>query len=227
MRRILLTGLAAALLTAVAGSAVAQQATVEGTVKFDLLSIEGLVVGTTVKVDADFSAKHEIAVPHPFSVLVPTADDVLELAEFAPEGPGGPFLKINFATEDRQLIENIQFVPFTLAPGTAEERMQALAGLMANDVFNRATANYPNRVRDVVRPTKAGDLDAVEVMGRYQDPQLGLMYLRIVGIPDPDGPHGVFSIANVVAARQELPTPDDFPRTRGGAAIRYFKFLGE
>ncbi len=226
MRRFITTGLAIATVTfGLAGSALAQSASVKGEVKFNLLSVEGLVVGKTLAVDTGFAAKHDIAVPRPFSVLVPTADEVLELVEYAPNGPRGPFFKVNFATQDRQLIENIQFVPFTLAPGEKEDRLKTLAGMLANDAFAMATRDYPKHKRDVVRKTTAGKYDAVEVIGRYEDPKLGLMYLRIVGIPDPDGPHGIFAIANVVAARQDLPTPDDFPRTRGGAAIRYFKFL--
>lgn len=207
--------------------AAAQQVTAEGSVKFRLLSVEGLVVGTTIKVDADFAAEHNTEVPLPFSLLVPLADGVLELVDYMPEGPGGPFLKLNFATEDRQLIENIQFVRMTVAPGPADERLNVLARLMADDVFKRATRPYAESVRDIVRKTKVGDLDGVEVIGRYKDPNLGLMYLRIVGLFDPDGPHGVFSVANVVAAMQELPSANDFPRTRGGAAVRHFKFLKE
>lgn len=213
--------------TGLCAPAAAQQVTAEGSVKFNLLSVEGLVVGTTLKVDADFAATHGVDVPAPFSILVPLADDVLELVDYVPEGQDGPFLKLNFATEDRKLIENIQFVRMTIARGSAEERLNALAGLLANDVFGRATASYTESVRDIVRKTKVGDLEGVEVIGRYKDPNLGLMYLRIVGVFDPQGPHGVVSIANVVAAMQELPSANDFPGTRGGAAIRHFRFLKE
>ena len=226
MDRSLRSALAALFLAAgLCTPAAAQQVTAEGSVKFNLLSVEGLVVGTTLKVDADFAARHNVDVPAPFSILVPLADDVLELVDYMPEGPNGPFLKLNFATEDRKLIENIQFVRMTIAPGSAEERLNALAGLLANDVFGRATASYTESVRDIVRKTKVGDLDGVEVIGRYKDPNLGLMYLRIVGVYGSEAPHGVVSIANVVAAIQELPTPDDFPRTRGGVAIKQFRFL--
>ncbi len=222
-----LIGPLAALFLAAGFAAHAQETAVEGSVKFNLLSIEGLVIGKTLRVDDDYGAEHGIEVPRPFSILVPTADDVLELADFAPEGPGGPYVKINFATEDRQLIENIQFVGMVIPMDAPETRMEKLAGLMANNVFDSVTGNSPRRVRDLVRQVEISGLPAVEVIGRYEEPELGLMFLRIVGIPDPDGPHGVFSVANVVAARQELPAPDDFPRTRGGATLRHFEFLNE
>jgi hypothetical protein len=225
MDRRIKSALAALILAVGSGAPAAAQVAAEGSVKFGLLSVEGLVVGTTIKIDADFAAEHNTDVPLPFSLLVPLADDVVELVDYMPEGPDGPFLKLNFATEDRQLIENIQFVRMTIAPGPDEQRLNALAGLMANEVFKRATEPYAEYVRDIVRKTKVGELDGVEVIGRYKDPNLGLMYLRIVGVYDPDGPHGVFTVANVVAARQELATPDDFPRTRGGAAIKHFKLL--
>lgn len=197
----------------------------ETSVEFNLLSIEGLVVGSTITIDAAFGAENQIDVPAPFSFLVPTADDVRELLDPAPQ-PGQALVKVNFATMDRELIENLQFVPYTLAlEGDLEARMNTLAGMVAEDAFQMAVGTYEDHTRDLVRAVDINGLPAVEVIGRYQDPNLGLMYLRIVGILNPDSEHSVVAISNVVAARQAIPTPNDFPQTRSGTALKNFQFL--
>lgn len=219
--------LAAALtLSVLAAPALAQDETPDATVQFNLLSIDGLVIGTTINVDEAFGVENEIDVPAPFSFLIPTSDDVRELLDPAPT-PGEALVKVNFATQDLQLIENLQFVPYTLPLGDIDERMNTLAGLMANDAFQVAVGEHDQNTRDIVRAIKVGEYDAVEVIGRYQDANLGLMYLRLVGILNPDSEQSVFTIANVVAARQPIPTPDDFPQTRGGVALKNFHFITE
>jgi len=222
MRRNRLLVLAALVFSSATAAVPAQEA--GGSITFNLLSVEGLVVGTTMTIDADFGTEHDVAVPAPFSFLVPTADDVRELVDPAPK-PGDALVKINFATDDLELIENLQFVPMTLPMTAPEERLQALAQLLAEDGFSMAVAGYENYTRDIVRLTEIGDYQGVEVIGRVDSPDLGLIYIRLVGIPNPAGPDGVFAIANVVAARQLLPSPDDFPQTRGGTALKNFRYL--
>lgn len=222
MRRNRLLVVAALVLGGATAAVPAQEA--GGSITFNLLSVEGLVVGTTVTIDADFGAENDVSVPAPFSFLVPTEDGVRELVDPAPK-PGDAFVKINFATDDLELIENLQFVPLTLPMTAPEERLQTLAQLLAEDGFTMAVAGYENYTRDIVRLTTVGDYQGVEVIGRVDSPDLGLIYIRLVGIPNPDAPDSVFTIANVVAARQLLPSPDDFPQTRGGTALRHFKYL--
>ncbi|MBN9671300.1 hypothetical protein [Roseibium aggregatum] len=197
-----------------------------GTVKFNLLSVEGLVVGKTVRVDEAFASRHGLAVPAPFSFLVPTEDDVVVLMDQAP-GRGSAFVKLNFITKDRKLIENIQFVPMTLKLATTQERLNAVGRLLAGTAFQRAVANHAKPTRDLVRAVRIGDYNGVEVIGSYEDAVEGKMYLRIVGILNPNSRDGIVAIANVVASRLDLPAPNDFPRTRGGVLLKNFRFLDE
>ena len=72
----------------------------------------------------------------------------------------------------------------------------------------------------------AGCVPAIEVFGRYIDPANGVIYLRIVGIPHPDSPHGLYMVANIARARLPLDNPDQLAtRTRSGAALKTFKYL--
>lgn len=215
MRILAATAVLLAMLTGLAGAA---------TVKFNLLSIEGLVIGTTLIIDDRFGKKYGVEIKSPFEILVPTAPEVLELMDPAPK-PGEAYLKINFATEDKQLIENIQFVPMTIPMGPEDQRLQVAGKLLANNVFTRAVANAKSSKRINVRKVDINGYAAVEVVGMWESDDSGTMYIRIVGIPNPNGPESVFTVANIVAARQEVPTPDDLPRTRSGTTLRNFKYI--
>jgi hypothetical protein len=193
-------------------------------VKFNLLSVEGLVVGTTVRVDAAFGAKHGVKVPSPFEVVVPKTADVIALMDAAPK-PGDSFVKFNFGTEDKKLVENIQFVPMTLPLEPEEQRLKVLAKLLAEKAFPKAVEKAKESKRLSVRKVDVNGIASVEVVGLWQSETEGKMYLRIVGMPHPRKPESVFAVANIVAAREEVPNPDDLPRTRGGTVLRHFKYL--
>jgi hypothetical protein len=209
-----------------AGNAVSPAQENSASVTFNLFSLEGLVIGNTYSIDADFGEEYGITVPAPFRFLVPKEDDVTPYFE-TPDGTDGMFLKISFATEDRQLIENLRFVRMTLPLGDRADRLTVLARLLANDGFNQAVSGYSENEYMGAREVKVGDYDAVEVIGKYIDPQLGLMYVRLVGIPNPDADASVFAVANIVASRFELESVDDLARTRSGTTLRFFEYLTE
>jgi len=202
------------------------------TVKLNLFSVEGLVVGKIISIDASYGEKHGVPVSAPFTFLVPSSDGVVPLYNTATE-PGGMLLKVSFATEESvgtenvQLIENLQFVGMSLPMAEPKERLTTLAKLLANDAFSASVAGYAQSKYIGTRQTKIGDYIAIEVVGEYIDPQLGHMYLRIVGIPNPDGPNSIFTISNVVASRLNLKSIDDLARTSSGAGLSRFEYITE
>jgi len=213
------------------GPALAQQ---EGpSVKFNLFSLEGLTISDNYTIGVDFGRRFEIPVPAPFSFKVPRQNDVTPLFEPGSE-PKGMLVKINFTTgdadidnSDRLLIENLQFVTMTLPVAEREERLTILAKLLANEAFNAAVAAYEQKEYIGARETTIGDYDAVEVVGKYIDPDLGLVYIRIVGIPNPGAADGIYAVANVVAARFDLQNMDDLALTGGGKTLSSFEYIKE
>ncbi len=193
---------------------------------FNLLSVEGLVIGKTITIDKAFGAEHNLPVAAPFSFVVPLSPskEYEVFVDPAPK-PGEAWIKINFATADRQLIENIQFVSMRVPMGELQARLQAVAGVLVKGGLTAVIKDKANAGRDTVRATKIGDYDAVEVVGHYDDPELGAMVVRLVGIPNPDGADGVAAIANIVVSRMPVKTVDDLARTRGGALLANFKYL--
>ncbi len=212
------------LLVQLPGIVVAQDNT--ATFKFNLFSIEGLVIGDTYSIDAEFGERNGISVPVPFKILTPREDGVEVILEPPSEG-SGEILKVNFVSEDRQLIENMRLVNMRLPLGPQEERLTILARLLANSGFSQAVAGYEQSEFIGVRETKIGDYDGVEAIGKYIDPDLGLMYARLVGIPNPDRPESIFAVANIVASRFDFESLDDLARTHTGTMLRFFEYLPE
>ncbi|HHG91122.1 MAG TPA: hypothetical protein ENJ90_11695 [Devosia sp.] len=201
--------------------------------KFSLFEVEGFVISDSYTIDKSFGERFELSVPVPFSVDVPRQDNVTTFLNPG-DGTDDMQLKIDFVTgdrdtelSDRRLIENQRFVTMTLPMGPPEERLQVLARLLANDGFNRAVASYEKNEYIGTRGTKIGDYDAIEVVGRYVDPAIGLLFVRIVGIPNPDGETSIFSVANIVADMFELTGPDDLALTGSGKTLASFEYIGK
>ena len=193
--------------------------------QFNLFSVEGLVVGKTITIDKAYGEEHHRAVPAPFSFVVPLSPSKEYEVFFEPEPAGDSWIRLSFATADRQLIENIQFVPLTVDMGDLKDREQAVAQALINGGLPTVYEGRTNTGRDSVRAIKIGDYDAVEVIAHYDEPKLGRMYARLVGIINPKGTDGVAAIANIVLSRVPVKTVDDFAKTRGGALLTYFKYL--
>ncbi len=193
---------------------------------YSFFNIEGghLVIGKHVKIDAAYGAKEIIEVKAPFSFTAPTGKDFLIGKQ--PTPGSDTLIKIAYATLDKEFIENFQFSTLTVPPGPEEARLNTVAKLLANQAFGMAVRPYKEPKRDGVRKIEIGKYAAVEVFGRYIDPDKGVMYLRIVGIPHPERVHGVFMVANIVSALLPLDSPDQLAtRTRSGAALKIFKYL--
>jgi hypothetical protein len=196
------------------------------TVTFNLFSAEGVVIGETYTVDAAFGERVNVTIPAPFKYLAPSGDGVQLIFQRPAEGTTELF-KLNFVTDDEKLIENMRFVKITLPMALPEDRLKILARFLVNDAFQMAVSSYEQSEFIGARDTKIGDYDAVEAVGKYIEPDLGLMYVRMVGIINPDSEDIVLAVANIVDSRAELASLDDLARTFTGTALRFFEYIEE
>lgn len=194
-------------------------------VELNVLSVEGLTIGTSWIFDEAFSEEHNIAVPVPFQLVAPKGDDFLVGTEI---GPGGDtIIKYHFVTPDRQWMENIQFIPMTLPMADMEERLQTLVQALAQQVFPAAAASSNESKIDAARKITIGPYQAVEVVGRYMDVADGLVHLRLVGIPNPDRPESIYMVANLLDSRVTVTSLDDLAATLSGRALSSFRYRAE
>ena len=202
-------------------------------IKFDLFSVDALVISDSYNIDEKFSKKHNIPILTPFKIKTPRQDDVTILIEYGTK-PNSMMIKFNFATggkklanKDRELIENLQFIPFDIEMVEHEERLKILTNLMAIQAFNNVTNSFEQKEYIGARRTKIGNIDVIDAVGKYTEPNLGLIYVRITGYLNPNDKNGVYSIANIIADKYELTNLDQLFLTGSGKTIESFEYLND
>jgi hypothetical protein len=186
--------------------------------------VKGAVVGKPFRIDRAFGQQNSLRVRAPFSSYVPISKEFETQVVNAPK-PGNAYIKFNFTTPDNQPLENVQFIEMTIPMTHRRDRMRMAARLLGGDGFKMAVTGREKAQRDYVRSRTIGPYDAVEVIGRYEDPQLGLVFVRLVGILNPNDQDSVFAIANIVASKVPINAPEDLANTRSGAVISKLTYL--
>jgi len=191
------------------------------TVELNALSVEGLVVGHRYVLDAEFSAEHNIAVPAPFEFIAPKSDDYQLFSLKAPGGTG--IIKVFFVAEGEQVLSNIQFLPMTVTNTDMQAQLDGLKAL-AEQAFKASVPDLDNAALDILRITRIGELPALEAIGRYQDGESGLVVLRVVAIPNPNGENGVIAIINAVTQNRPMQSVEEVMAIEASRALGTFRF---
>ena len=191
------------------------------TVQFNTLSVEGLVVGHRYVLDAEFAAENNIAVPAPFEFVAPTSDDYQLRSLKAPGGTG--IIKVFFVADGEKVLSNLQFIPMTVTNTDMQAQLDGLQSLL-EQAFNASVPDINNAALDAVRITKIGDMPALEAIGRYEDGENGLIVLRIVAIPNPNGVNGVIAIINAVTKNSPMQSVEDVMTIEASVALGTFAF---
>ena len=211
------------------GATMAQDA--QPSIKITLFEADGVVISDTIRIDQEFANTYGVSVDAPFKIGVPRQENVTPLYEPG-NSPDSAMLKINYTTgtretpiEERQLIENIQFVGMSIPMGDVEQRVATMADLLINQAIPTALKGYEGGEYLGALRRQIGDIEVVDTAGQYIDPNLGRMYLHVVGYLNPNDENSVFAVANVVGARFDLKTLDDLALTATGETIDSFRYL--
>ncbi len=172
------------------------------TVDFNLFEIEGLTTSRIFEFDAGYTERFGIPVPLPFTIHVPTHDDIELIADGRPDG--GAFVKFTFATraEPRQFVENIQIVTATIpmaetSPDPLAARIQISANALREQVFPQAVAGFQDPQILALEQINFGTVQGVHLVGTYTDPAVGPMAVRLTMMLHPDRPEAYFTISNI------------------------------
>ncbi|MBL4806397.1 MAG: hypothetical protein JKY31_03815 [Rhodobacteraceae bacterium] len=193
----------------------------EPSININPLTIEGGFVGNRYVIDADFAAEFDIPVPAPFEFFAPTSGNYQIFSEAAPGGTG--MFKISFVTSDRQVMSNLQFVPFTLPRGDAQAELDGLKRLL-EQAFAGSVPNLERAELTVVQITEIGDITALEAIGRYDGGVDGIVILRIVAISNPDNENGVIAIINALTKNNDMASVADVLTIEASTALSTFRF---
>jgi hypothetical protein len=174
-----------------------------GSVEFNLFELEGATANRIFIFDEAYSAQYDIPVPVPFSLEVPVQDEVELIADGRPDGGG--FVLFTFATgEPRQFLENIQVVTATIpipAEGEVENpqdlRLQLAVNLLQERVFPVAVRGFDVPEILATEVYEFNDHMGVHLIGRYVDPAIGPMLLRLTAHLNPNAPQTYLTVANI------------------------------
>ena len=215
------------------GTIIANASENKPSIKYNLFSVDGLVISDNYLIDEKYAKKNDIPILAPFKFKVPRQDDVTPLFEYGTE-PNSMIIKINFATggkklanEDRQLIENLQFIPMNIEMTDNEDRIKALTNLMAVSAFEMVTKEFETKEYIGARRTKINDIDVIDAVGSYISPDVGLVYVRITGFLNPNSEDGIFSVANIIANKYEITNLDQLFLTGSGKTIESFEYVSQ
>ena len=191
-------------------------------IQFNFLNIEGFSGGTRFVLDDAYEQNAGRPIPARLELIVPMANDYYRV--LLDNQPSGGMVKIAFATKDRVLIDSVHIIGATIPMGPIKDRLTQFAGLMRDTAFPASVQGMGNPKLLGLRDYQMGAYPAVELVGTYVDPNLGPMYLRILGVPHPQKAESIFIIMNINASLEPLENISDLPKTLSGRTVSSVKF---
>ncbi|NOZ10519.1 MAG: hypothetical protein GXP09_05730 [Gammaproteobacteria bacterium] len=188
---------------------VVSAATGVGSVSFTPFSVKGLTVSKTINIDSAFAKKYRKSVAAPFRIQVPVSKKFLNYYDPKVGGPSDTtLLKISFVTKEKQIIENIRLVPVQIGMGDPVLRIKTAAHLLSNQAFADASKGYLNAKLLGIAQTKINGADGVVGVGQFEDPTIGLLYVRLVVILNPKDRHSILAFATINPKLSAANKPD-------------------
>lgn len=215
-------------------------AQLSGEFEFNLFEVEGARVATIFDFDDGYTREFGIPVPVPFSIQVPVVDGVARIADGRPAG--GAFVKFTFAAlrdpaapdseENRVFLENIQIVTATIpvpegAADPAAARLQLAAQLLREQAFPQAVAGFQQAeilALEAITFGPDGEVPGVQLVGRYVDPSIGPMLVRLTAMLHPGRPESYVTISNVNLALAPVSDGETLARTLTGRILNSWTY---
>jgi len=192
------------------------------TFEFNFLKIEGLIIGAPFALDDAYEKAAGRAIPTRLKMIIPTAKDTYRI--LVDNQPSGGMVKINFATPDQTLIDSVHIIDATIPMQAMDKRLAQFAGLLKDSVYPISVDGMADAKLLALRNQQMGKYATVELIATYTDPEIGPMYLRILGVPHPDKAESIFIIINVNAQLEPLDNLDQFAQTLSGKTVNSITF---
>lgn len=220
-----------AFILAISGLAGSASAQVSGSVEFNLFNLQDATTNRVFLFDDGYAQQFGIDVPAPFSLSVPNQDQVELIAEGQPDG--GAFVRLTFATgEPRQFVENIQVVTATIpmaeeAESPQDLRLQLSANLLQEQVFPVAVEGFEDAEILAIEVFEFEGHMGVHLVGRYTDPAIGPMLLRLTAHPNPDSPASYLTVSNINLSLVPVTDGDTLRRSLSSRVANGLTYLPE
>lgn len=190
---LMITSLALLVNSALSVSATAQDLQFEGSAKMTPFEAKGVSLSTIYNVDQEFSDKHGVEVPTPFSLAAPRRESQRIIAQAKPPG-GGP-IKIYFTTDDaeKSIFSSLQIITYTLKTDDPQKRLE-VSQYLAMEVLKGLGTTEDTRV-NVSRNVTVGGMPAVEIVGNFENKDGDRLVARLIALAKPETRNGIIGIA--------------------------------
>jgi hypothetical protein len=108
-----------------------------------------------------------------------------------------------------------------------DARMQNLTNLLIQQAFPQVSRGRKGVEYIGARRTQIGNIDVINAVGQYEDPELGRLYVRITGFAHPNQPQSIYSVVNLVASRYDMTNLDQLFLTGSGKTLSSFEYVDE
>lgn len=200
---------------------------------FNLFSLEGLTLSDTFTFDADLAERNDLDLPAYFRISVPR--DARIERRVIPNPTGGALVGIMFTRAenrtgtDADLLELVQItgarVPIQSDQnGQDQARLRVAAGLARDVAFPRMVEGKEGAEIIDISPITLGELQAVQVIGRHLEPELGPVLLRIVVVPHPEQAESLVIVAKINLALVPVQDSATLDASLSGRLISSFEY---
>ncbi len=202
-------------------------------IRSGLFNIEGLTLSDSITFDAETAARNEIDLKAPFRISVPR-DPYVARNIFA-NPTGGALVGIMFRRAqdqtgtDADLLEHVQItgarIPMAEQLDPQGPTRLQLAGQMARDMaFPHMVAEKEGAELLDVSFLRLGEIDAVQVVGRHLEPEIGPVLIRIVIVPHPDQVESLMIVARINLANVPVTDQETLEASLSGRVISSWEY---
>ena len=224
-RRLLSTAVVTvALVLPLAGMASAENTAQPAARPYDWRSVLTQSVKVQMKINSEFEFSKKRRVPIHFTMGLPFSKDTLITRTRFPEQQGN-LAEIQFLSPDKMLMEYITISVGTVGGDTAEERLKRLFAVIDRQVYPSLTPPSTAKILGGRKTTIAGH-PAIEFVSLFEDPKLGSVAARIVGVIAPNNTDVVFLVQRTMRDKMNLSGPDELAKTFGGTILSSLTFQG-
>lgn len=167
-----------------------------------------------MKINLEFEFSKKRRVPIHFTMGIPfLKGKLITRTRFHKEK--GNLGEMMFLASDKKLLEYVTISVGTVGGSTTDERLKRVFSIIEKQVYPSLKPPTTAKVFGG-RRSKIGDHPAVEFVSLFDDPKLGQVAARIVGIIAPNNTDVVFVIQQTMRNEMKLNGPDDLAKTFAG-----------
>ena len=177
-------------------------------------------IDVTIDASAEEAAGREW--PLHFTLQVPSAPGLMQV-QGSTRQPGR-YLSVVFRTPEGVVAERTDIIPAEVDPCPRETRRETVGAMITEDIVPRLGELADFTPRALIDSGIRDEMEAVEYLALYRNPEAGPIMLRIIAIFPPIGRNIVVGITHIALDRVQLQQFNELPGTLSYAMLDSIRF---